>query len=159
MISAESAVQAVLLPVPARYPGRYPVLIAGLCLAVMISPPAGAEEKLETITVTASPLTTNPDQYASIVGQVSRDDILRSGGANLADALKDVPGVTGSGGGSMGTVTVIITSRVVLVRVCTNEGPIGFQHLPRPQQLIVAGKGSIIGVVRCVAKLSGYGAN
>ena len=97
MISAESAVQAVLLPVPARYPGRYPVLIAGLCLAVMISPPAGAEEKLETITVTASPLTTNPDQYASIVGQVSRDDILRSGGANLADALKDVPGVTGSG--------------------------------------------------------------
>ena len=97
MISVESAIQAALLPVPARYPGRYLVLIAGLCLAVMTSPPAGAEEKLETITVTASPLTTNPDQYASIIGQVSRDDILRSGGANLADALKDVPGVTGSG--------------------------------------------------------------
>lgn len=53
--------------------------------------------RLEEIVVTASPLAGDPDRFASIVGLVDRDQILRNGGANLADALADVPGVTGTG--------------------------------------------------------------
>jgi iron complex outermembrane receptor protein len=51
---------------------------------------------IETIVVTASPLTTDPDKLATIVGQVDRTEILRAGGPNLADALASIPGVTGS---------------------------------------------------------------
>jgi iron complex outermembrane receptor protein len=49
-----------------------------------------------TVIVTASPLTDDPDQLATFVDSVNRDQILRSGGANLADALGNVPGVTGT---------------------------------------------------------------
>jgi iron complex outermembrane receptor protein len=48
----------------------------------------------ETIIVTASPIGGDPDRFATIVTQVSRDDILQNGGANLADALRNVPGVS-----------------------------------------------------------------
>jgi iron complex outermembrane receptor protein len=51
---------------------------------------------LQTVVITASPITTDPDHIATIVETVDRDDILRKGGANLADALSDVPGVTGT---------------------------------------------------------------
>lgn len=57
----------------------------------------GSSGKIETVVVTASPVAENADQFATIVGVVSRNDILESGGANLADALQSVPGVTGSG--------------------------------------------------------------
>ncbi|MBY0510163.1 MAG: TonB-dependent receptor [Rhodospirillaceae bacterium] len=57
---------------------------------------ASTPPKIETIIVTGSPLSNDPDKLATIVGQVNRDEILRSGGANLADALANVPGVTGS---------------------------------------------------------------
>src|SRR5262245_53476140 len=51
---------------------------------------------IQTVTVTASPIT--PDEKLStIVESVDRDEILRSGGANLADALANTPGVTGTG--------------------------------------------------------------
>lgn len=46
------------------------------------------------IIVTASPIAGNPDRFATIVTQVSRDEIVQSGGANLADALRNVPGVS-----------------------------------------------------------------
>jgi iron complex outermembrane receptor protein len=49
-----------------------------------------------TVVVTASPITGDPDHLATIVESVGRDEILRNGGANLADALADVPGVTGT---------------------------------------------------------------
>src|SRR5215813_10288030 len=49
-----------------------------------------------TVVITASPLTDDPDKIATYVDSVNRDQILRSGGANLADALSDVPGVTGT---------------------------------------------------------------
>jgi iron complex outermembrane receptor protein len=52
---------------------------------------------LEQIVVTASPITGDPDEFATIVSQVNRDAILQAGGANLADSLADVPGITGSG--------------------------------------------------------------
>jgi iron complex outermembrane receptor protein len=53
-------------------------------------------QNVQTVVVTASPLSGDPDALATIVDSVGRDKILRSGGANLADALNDVPGVTGT---------------------------------------------------------------
>ncbi|MEP7312184.1 MAG: TonB-dependent receptor [Pseudomonadota bacterium] len=55
-----------------------------------------ADSQLETVIVTASPLSADPDYLATLVDKVSRDEILRSGGANLADVLGQVPGVTGT---------------------------------------------------------------
>ncbi len=51
-------------------------------------------EPLKTVVVTGSPLSDDPDKLSTIVESVSRDQIVRSGGANLADALSDVPGVS-----------------------------------------------------------------
>jgi iron complex outermembrane receptor protein len=51
---------------------------------------------IDTVVVSASPITPE-DKLATIVESVDRDEILRSGGANLADALARTPGVTGSG--------------------------------------------------------------
>ena len=49
------------------------------------------------IIVTASPLAGDRDRFATIVDTVTRDQILQHGGANLADALSQVPGVAGTG--------------------------------------------------------------
>ena len=49
------------------------------------------------IVVTASPIGGSPDRFATIVEQVSRQDVLSNGGASLADALRDTPGVAGTG--------------------------------------------------------------
>lgn len=68
--------------------------------ALFLATPAladGTQGKIETVVVTASPVAGRADQFATIVGVVSRDDILQSGGANLSDSLQSVPGVTGSG--------------------------------------------------------------
>jgi iron complex outermembrane recepter protein len=59
-------------------------------------PPAAPISELETVVVTGTPLSDDPDFLATIVSSVKRDEILRSGGANLADALANVPGVTGT---------------------------------------------------------------
>lgn len=64
--------------------------------ATLISPAARGGEANEII-VTASPFSHDADGIATIVGQVDRAEILRHGGASLADALDEVPGVTGSG--------------------------------------------------------------
>jgi len=61
----------------------------------IVSAPAKADD-IENIVVTASPFQTDPDKLASLVGQVDRAEILRSGGSSLADALATVPGVTGT---------------------------------------------------------------
>lgn len=52
---------------------------------------------VETVVVTASPLSSDADATAVIAGKVDRDQILQSGGIGLADALAGVPGVSGSG--------------------------------------------------------------
>jgi iron complex outermembrane receptor protein len=52
---------------------------------------------LPEVVITASPLSNNPNEIAGTVSQVTRAEILQSGGANLADALANVPGVTGTG--------------------------------------------------------------
>jgi iron complex outermembrane receptor protein len=49
------------------------------------------------VVITASPLAGDPDRFATIVEQVSRDQVLSNGGASLADALRNVPGVAGTG--------------------------------------------------------------
>ncbi|MBS0614199.1 MAG: TonB-dependent receptor plug domain-containing protein, partial [Proteobacteria bacterium] len=59
-------------------------------------PAADAASALKPIIVTASPLSQDPSSLASIVDSVDRNQILRSGGATLADALADVPGVSGT---------------------------------------------------------------
>ena len=55
-----------------------------------------AQKDVQTVVVTASPISDDPDFLATIVDSVNRDQILRTGGSNLADALADVPGVTGT---------------------------------------------------------------
>jgi len=47
--------------------------------------------------VTASPIAGDPDRFATIVDQVKRDDVLSNGGSSLADTLRDLPGVAGTG--------------------------------------------------------------
>ena len=49
------------------------------------------------VVITASPLSGDPDRFATIVEQVSRDQVLSNGGASLADALRNIPGVAGTG--------------------------------------------------------------
>ncbi len=76
-------------------------------LSIALTNPATSDDKddnksdaksagMETVVVTASPITSDPDFLATIVETRNRNQILRSGGANLADALADVPGVTGT---------------------------------------------------------------
>ncbi|WP_297513995.1 TonB-dependent receptor [uncultured Caulobacter sp.] len=49
------------------------------------------------VVITASPLGGDPDRFATIVEQVKRDQVLSNGGASLADALRNLPGVAGTG--------------------------------------------------------------
>jgi iron complex outermembrane receptor protein len=58
------------------------------------APATGTTGMPEQVIITASPLTTDPNGVATAVAQVDRDQILRSGGANLADALADLPGLS-----------------------------------------------------------------
>ena len=72
---------------------------AALLLSTMASATAFAADpasSIDTIVVSASPITPE-DKLATIVETVDRDEILRAGGANIADALANTPGVTGSG--------------------------------------------------------------
>ncbi len=72
-----------------------PAALASLSLATSAFADTKPQD-VQTVVITASPITGDPDQIATIVESVSRDQILRNGGASLADALKDVPGVTGT---------------------------------------------------------------
>ena len=48
----------------------------------------------EQVVITASPLTNDPNAIAVTVGSVDRNQILQLGGANIADVLRDLPGVS-----------------------------------------------------------------
>jgi iron complex outermembrane receptor protein len=68
-------------------------------VSLFVIPSAFADanpQDLQTVVVTASPIASDPDFLATIVDSVNRDQIVRAGGANLVDALANVPGVTGS---------------------------------------------------------------
>lgn len=73
---------------------------------------------VETVVVTASPIAKHIDDTAAIVANVDRASILSSGGGTLADALANVPGVTGSGfaaGASRPIIRGMDSARVKLV--------------------------------------------
>jgi iron complex outermembrane recepter protein len=73
---------------------RYAALFAAaLSSAAIAADPTSA---IDTVVVSASPITSE-DKLATIVESVDRDEILRAGGSNLADALARTPGVTGTG--------------------------------------------------------------
>jgi iron complex outermembrane receptor protein len=76
-------------------------LVAALGAAVSSQPVAAQTTAgpgtVAGVVVTASPLGGDPDRFATIVQQIRRSDILGMGGANLADALRDTPGVAGTG--------------------------------------------------------------
>jgi iron complex outermembrane receptor protein len=80
--------------VKAVSPSAY-VLLAAF-VGAMAPLPAFAQA-VSGIVVTASPIAGDPDRFATIVTQVKRDDIIQSGGANLSDALRNVPGVANTG--------------------------------------------------------------
>lgn len=83
-------------PIPVARSAR--ALLLCLAFAAHAADQSGAEhaEELETVVVTASPIG-DPDRLATIAGSVDRSQLLRSGGATLADALTQIPGVTSSG--------------------------------------------------------------
>lgn len=98
-----------------------PILLGGTALAVLatcLSAPAYADGAIETVVVTASPIAGRADRFAMIVDTVDRDQILQSGSANLTDALKNVPGVTGTsfaGGASRPVIRGFDAQRVRLL--------------------------------------------
>jgi iron complex outermembrane receptor protein len=56
--------------------------------------PAGSPSPIpEQVVITASPLTGDPNGIAASVAVVNRTQILQTGGANIADALRDIPGI------------------------------------------------------------------
>jgi len=81
---------------------------------------AADEPDIEQLVITAAPFAHNADSFATIVGQVNRDQILRSGGANLADVLGEVPGVTGSSFASGASRPVIRGFDANRVRILEN---------------------------------------
>jgi iron complex outermembrane receptor protein len=104
---------------PARREGAGGTLAlhAALLAATIYSAGANAADPssaIDTVVVSASPITPE-DKLATIVESVDRDEILRAGGANLADALARTPGVTGTGfasGASRPIIRGFDTSRV-----------------------------------------------
>jgi iron complex outermembrane receptor protein len=69
---------------------------AGAFVAVAAADAQDLGHTVSEVVVTASPLGGDPDRFATIVEQVSRDQVLSNGGAGLADALRDAPGVSGT---------------------------------------------------------------
>jgi iron complex outermembrane receptor protein len=78
------------------------MLLGASGMGVLLASAALAEAQvlahpLSEVVVTASPLGGDADRFATIVEQVSRDQVLSNGGASLADALRNIPGVAGTG--------------------------------------------------------------
>ncbi|HEX7948035.1 MAG TPA: TonB-dependent receptor, partial [Phenylobacterium sp.] len=69
-------------------------LLAGPAVAQVADDAAAT---VSEVVVTASPIAGDPDRFATIVDQISRDDVLKNGGASIADALRTAPGVSGTG--------------------------------------------------------------
>ncbi len=99
------------------------IALATLCGAsvVQADAPSDADSKpVDTILVTASPISHNADDIATIVNTVNRQQILQSGGANLADALANEPGVTGTSFASGASRPVIRGFDANRVRILEN---------------------------------------
>jgi iron complex outermembrane receptor protein len=79
---------------------------------------ASSDTSVSQVIVTASPIAGDPDRFATIVDQVSRDEVLSNGGASIADSLRDTPGVAGTGfaaGASRPVIRGMDAQRVKLV--------------------------------------------
>ena len=74
----------------------------------------------ETVVVTASPFVQNLIDLSASVAQVTREELLTSGGIGLGDALKNVPGVTSSGFTAGSSRPVIRGLGATRVRVTEN---------------------------------------
>jgi iron complex outermembrane receptor protein len=74
----------------------------------------------ETVVVTASPFAQNLIELSASVAQVTREELLTSGGIGLGDALKNVPGVTSSGFTAGSSRPVIRGLGATRVRVTEN---------------------------------------
>lgn len=86
--------------------------------AQQVYSPEIAGGNIETVVVTGSPLNKSIDNTPSITAQIDRDAILQSGGGNIADALANVPGVSGTSfaaGASRPVIRGMDASRVKLV--------------------------------------------
>ncbi len=91
------------------------------------APPSAPPDTGDVVIVTASPIEGDPDRFATIVENVTRDDILEKGGANLADALKDVPGVSGTGfaaGASLPVIRGMDANRVKVLEDGVNSSDV-----------------------------------
>jgi iron complex outermembrane recepter protein len=109
--------------------GEIPVFRRSLLLtaaAAAILSPVSAQQvyapergsSVETVVVTASPISKHIDDTAAVIASVDRDAILAAGGGNLADALARVPGVSVSGfaaGASRPIIRGMDSARVKLV--------------------------------------------
>lgn len=84
--------------------------------AAVVSASAVAQRAVvEEVVVSASPLTSDAGELATIAGMADRDQILKAGGANLADVLADIPGVVGTnfaGGASRPVIRGLDAERV-----------------------------------------------
>jgi len=99
------------------------IALASLCGASIVHADTTNEsdsKPIDAIVVTASPLSHNADDIATIVNTVNRQQILQSGGANLADALANEPGVTGTSFASGASRPVIRGFDANRVRVLEN---------------------------------------
>jgi iron complex outermembrane recepter protein len=79
-----------------RAAARSTVIVAVSLLAAPFAVAANSSDTLSEIVITASPISHDADRFATIVNTVDRRQILQQGGANLADALANTPGVTGT---------------------------------------------------------------
>lgn len=61
------------------------------------APSAKPQGKPNDIIITASPYAVDADSTPAIAAKVDREDILRSGGASIADSLASVPGISATG--------------------------------------------------------------
>jgi iron complex outermembrane receptor protein len=80
------------------------ILLSGAALAAFLPCAAQAQDaapattdKQNEIVVTASPFAHGLNDTPAVTAKVDSEQILKSGGASIADSLKNVPGVSGSG--------------------------------------------------------------
>jgi iron complex outermembrane receptor protein len=107
---------------PSKLVGRRRTLLIAGAVSLLGSAAHAADDEasktVSEIVVTASPIAGDPDRFATIVSEVKREEVLGNGGANIADALRTVPGVAGTGfaaGASRPVIRGMDAQRVKLV--------------------------------------------
>ncbi len=108
----------------ARTATALPLALAAILLAqpaqAQEAGPSPGDKPDQVIVVTASPLAHAMDETPAITAVVSSDDIRKAGGANIADALAKVPGVSGTGFASGASRPIIRGMDAQRVRILEN---------------------------------------